>query len=212
MAEWLKAHAWKAKRASDSDPPRSLSRHTRSATYPSNSIPRCASVDLDVSRGFEPHVSQPYHNREPHLAPDHESATGDTSWCACRRVRAAAIGGRVQPGQVRAREPRRRGWLSTRGSRTAGPRRSSRVSHALDLGPTGARRSPAVNLRWCQGNRTGLRRPSGQHPASTTRFRLRTQMPPLASRFVPRPADASGTPVWRPPEAARKGSLQAGSC
>ena len=32
MAERLKAHAWKAKRASDTDPLRSVSTHTRSAT------------------------------------------------------------------------------------------------------------------------------------------------------------------------------------
>src|SRR3954447_2291650 len=28
---------------------------------------RCASINLDVRRGFEPHVSQPYHNRLAHL-------------------------------------------------------------------------------------------------------------------------------------------------
>ena len=31
------------------------------------SLPVSASVDLDVLRGFEPHVSQPYHNRYPHF-------------------------------------------------------------------------------------------------------------------------------------------------
>ena len=32
MAEWLKAHAWKTKRASNTDPLRSALTHTRSAT------------------------------------------------------------------------------------------------------------------------------------------------------------------------------------
>ena len=33
MSEWLKEHAWKAKRASDIEPLRRTSRHTRSATW-----------------------------------------------------------------------------------------------------------------------------------------------------------------------------------
>src|SRR5437879_2150335 len=67
MSEWLKEHAWKAKRASNTEPLRSASTHTRSATSPSKTITRRASVNLDVLRGFESDVSQSYHNRVAHL-------------------------------------------------------------------------------------------------------------------------------------------------
>ena len=52
IAEWLKEHAWKTKRASDTKRFRSTLTHTRSATSPSKTINRCASVNLDVLRGF----------------------------------------------------------------------------------------------------------------------------------------------------------------
>ena len=67
MLERSIRHAWKAKRASSIDPFQSVSTHTRSATSPSNTITPYASVNLDVLRGFEPHVSQSYHNRGVHL-------------------------------------------------------------------------------------------------------------------------------------------------
>jgi hypothetical protein len=67
MSEWLKEHAWKTELANDIKPLRRASTHTRSATYPSPITTPCASVNLDVFRGFEPHVSQSYHNRITHL-------------------------------------------------------------------------------------------------------------------------------------------------
>ena len=67
MAEWSIAHAWKTKLASDTETLRSASTLTRSATYPSETITRCPSVNLDVLRGFEPDVSHSYHNRFAHL-------------------------------------------------------------------------------------------------------------------------------------------------
>src|SRR5215204_2052189 len=67
MSEWLKEHAWKAKRASQTEPLRRASTHTRSATQASTTITQCASVNLDVLRGFEPDLSQCYHNRVAHL-------------------------------------------------------------------------------------------------------------------------------------------------
>src|SRR5215471_3370373 len=67
MSEWLKEHAWKSKRLTGIKPFRRLSTHTRSATSRSKSLTRCAPVSRDVSRGFEPDVSQSYHNRVLHL-------------------------------------------------------------------------------------------------------------------------------------------------
>src|SRR2546425_10161542 len=62
MSEWLKEHAWKAKRASGTKRCRSTLTHTRSATYLPRLIIRCASVNLSVDRGFRHHLSQSYHN------------------------------------------------------------------------------------------------------------------------------------------------------
>jgi hypothetical protein len=67
MSEWLKEHAWKAKRASDVEPLGGTLTHTRFAARPSRTITRCASVNLGVLRGFEPDVSQSYHNRVAYL-------------------------------------------------------------------------------------------------------------------------------------------------
>jgi hypothetical protein len=68
MLERSIRHAWKAKRASDTDSLRRASTHTRSATWPPRTIIRCASVNLDVNRGSGGHVSQSYHNPSSHLA------------------------------------------------------------------------------------------------------------------------------------------------
>src|SRR5262245_30066593 len=61
-ASVLKEHACKAKRASDTEPLRSALTHTRSTIRPSRTLTRCASANRDVLRGFEPDVSQSYHN------------------------------------------------------------------------------------------------------------------------------------------------------
>src|SRR5262245_59188369 len=68
MSEWLREHAWKTKRTSATEPLQSVSTHTRSATSPSRTITPCASVNLDVLRGSEGHVSQSCHNGRAHLA------------------------------------------------------------------------------------------------------------------------------------------------
>ena len=109
MSEWLKEHAWKAKRASDTETLRSASTLTRSATYPSETITRCPSVNLDVLRGFEPDVSHSYHNRFAHLR-------------RLRRYRSASLYIAVNPrhrsllGEHRLPESVvERGWLSTVG-------------------------------------------------------------------------------------------------
>jgi hypothetical protein len=41
--------------------------HSRSATDVCGTIMRCVFVSLDVLRGFDPDVSQSYHNRVAHL-------------------------------------------------------------------------------------------------------------------------------------------------
>jgi hypothetical protein len=68
MLERSIRHAWKAKPSSDTKRFGSALRHTRSRTSASKTISRCASVNLDVLRGYEPDVSQSYHNRLFNLA------------------------------------------------------------------------------------------------------------------------------------------------
>jgi hypothetical protein len=67
MAEWLKAHAWKAKRATDAkDTPKPVNAHAISGLTLQNNHSVCVG-NLDVLQGSQPHVSQPYHNRSLHL-------------------------------------------------------------------------------------------------------------------------------------------------
>ena len=68
MSEWFKEHAWKAKRASNTEPRGSTLTLTRLMARTSKTITRCAAVNLHVFRGFEADVSHSYHNPFPHLA------------------------------------------------------------------------------------------------------------------------------------------------
>src|SRR5215207_5504319 len=60
---WLENEAVKRHRAT----PRHVNAYAISELEPSKTILRCASVNLDGRRGFEPDVSPSYHNHFAHL-------------------------------------------------------------------------------------------------------------------------------------------------
>jgi hypothetical protein len=68
MSEWLKEHAWKSKRARNTEQHRNTSLRDRFNKLPPRNAPRCDSVSVGILRRFRPHLTQFLHSSQLHLS------------------------------------------------------------------------------------------------------------------------------------------------